>query len=189
MISPVTKTRTESRHAAATMKRWTSPRIADFFHSLKLNCGLTQQLELAPSSLRDLDGKRTTIDAHIGKGRWSLVVIWSSRCSLCAAEMPRYGAYHAASPDCKFSLLGVALDGFARRHRIAETMTRWNLGFPTLVAEGLTLQWTCGEPHEASIYGTPTFMLFDPSGTLRKLNLGPVWISELETFIRDSSLQ
>lgn len=167
------------------MKHTTRPRIADFFHTLKLNCGLTERLELAPSSLRDLAGRQTTIDAHIGKGRWTLVVIWATDCFVCASEMPRYGAYYASSPEPEFSLLGVALDGYARRRRIVQTMTRWNIGFPSLVTESLALRWTCGEPHEASLYGTPTFMLFDPSATLRKLNLGPVWISELETFIRD----
>ncbi len=189
MIPLTTKFRTGSRRPTAAMKRTARPRIADIFHTLKLNCGLTQRLELAPSSLRDLAGRQTTIDAHIGMGRWTLVVLWASNCPVCASEMPRYGAYYASCPEPKFSLLGVALDGYARRRRIVETMMRWNMGFPSLVAESLALQWTCGEPHEASLYGTPTFMLFDPSATLRKLNLGPVWISELETFIRDHGLQ
>lgn len=189
MIPLITKPRTKSFHAAATMRRWTPPRIADFFHTLKLNRGLTQRLRLAPSHLRDLEGRPTSIDAHIGRGQWSLVVIWASSCPVCASELPRYGAYYASSPEPKFSLLGVALDGYGRRQKIVESMARWNVGFPSLIAESLALHWSCGEPHEASLYGTPTFMLFDPSGRLRKLNLGPLWISELETFIRDHRLQ
>ncbi len=160
------------------------PRMAHFLQTLKLNDGLPERTKIAPTALRDLSGKPTTLDDHIEKGRWSLVVIWASRCHVCASEIPRYGAYFASAPEPRFSILGVALDGYARKSRIVGTMTRWNMGFPSLVAERSALPSNCGEMRNASPYGTPTFMLFNPSGQLKKLNVGPVWISELEEFIR-----
>lgn len=165
------------------------PRITDFFHALKLNCRLPEQAALTTSTLRDLDGNSAAIDHHVGKGQWSLVVIWASSCHICASEIPRYGAYYASAPDPKFSIIGVALDGYARKGAIVETMARWNMGFPSLVAERPALTWTGGEMRKVSLYGTPTFMLFDPSGGLKKLNLGPVWISQLEAFIRDCGIR
>lgn len=176
-------------HLAPTRKRAMRPRIAEIFHALKSSCGLSGQAEITASALRDMAGTPTTIDDQVGRGRWSLVVIWATTCHICASEIPRYGAYYASAPEPKFSLLGIALDGFARKDRIIETMARWNMGFPSLVAERPALQWPCANLRKASLYGTPTFMLFNPSGQLKKLNLGPVWISELEAFIRDDGFQ
>jgi len=165
------------------------PLLADWLRALKLNCGWPAKSEVTSAVLRDLDGWWTTINEHIGKGRWSLVVIWASNCHVCASEMPRFGAYYSSAPDPKFSILGVALDGYARKKTIVETMARWNMGFPSLVADMPALQWSGRKLCTSSHYGTPIFALFGPSGQLRKLDVGPVWISELENFIREYGLR
>lgn len=183
------RTRLPSSDMAPIRKHTTRPRMAHFLQTLKLNNGLAEQTKIAPTALRDLSGKPTTLDDHIGKGQWALVVIWASGCHVCASEIPRYGAYFASAPEPKFSILGVALDGYARKSSIIEAMNRWNMDFPSLVTERPALPWNCGELRKASPHGTPNFMLFNPSGQLKKLNAGPVWISELEEFIRNDGLE
>ncbi len=174
---------------STTEKGATRLRIAALIDNLRLSCLLPAQAKVGPSALRDLEGRPTTIENHVGRGQWSVVMIWSISCHICASEVPRFGAYYASAPEPKFSILGVALDGYARKAAIVETMTRWNMCFPTLVAEMSEFQCTSSELPNASFYGTPTFMLFNPFGKLMKLNVGPVWIAALEEFIRNHRLQ
>lgn len=164
------------------------PLLADWISNLKLNLGIPAQNPVPSAALRDLEGRATSIDEHVGKGQWSLVVIWRSTCRVCASELPRFGAYFSSAPDPRFSIIGVALDGYARRGRVVDTMKQWNLDFPTLVAETPGLHWTPQESRAASVYGTPTFMLFEPSGRLKLLKIGPVFIASLEKFIRENSV-
>jgi len=165
------------------------PLIAGLFHTLKRNVGVPAQAEVTTAALRGLDGKPAAIEDHVGNGQWCVVVIWATTCHLCATEIPKYGAYYASEPEPKFSIVGVSLDGLARKSAIVETMARWNMGFPSLVAEIPDFQLAYRHPTKASHYDTPTFMLFNPSGQLMKLDLGPVWIAALEEFIRNDSLE
>lgn len=165
------------------------PLIAGLFHALKRNVGLPAQAEVTTAALRDLDGKPAAIEDHVGNGQWCLVVIWATTCHLCASEIPKYGAYLASEPEPKFSVVGVSLDGLARKSAIVESMVRWHMGFPCLVAEIPDLQLARRHSTRNFRYDTPTFMLFNPSGQLMKLDVGPVWIAALEEFIRNDSLE
>lgn len=165
------------------------PLIAGLFHTLKRNVGLPAQAEVTTAALRDLDGKPAAIAEYVGNGQWCLVVIWATTCHLCASEIPKYGAYYVSEPEPKFSVVGVCLDGLARKRAIVESMVRWKIGFPCLVAEIPDLQLAHRYSTKASRYDTPTFMLFNPSGQLMKLDVGPVWIAALEEFIRNDSLE
>jgi len=131
------------------------------------------------------NGKQNALENYIGKGKWVVVKIWAHDCHVCNTEAEAYVDFHNRHKDSDAVMLGISMDGkvklkkanaFLRRHEIPYTSL---LGEPEAVA-GYYQQKT-GSPW----IGTPTFMIFSPSGKLVAETAGAIPPTLIEQFMSE----
>ncbi|HEC18060.1 MAG TPA: TlpA family protein disulfide reductase [Gammaproteobacteria bacterium] len=137
--------------------------------------------------LQDFDGNLHTLNDYTGKGKWTVVMIWASDCHVCNAEAENYDAFHRAHKDKDAVILGVTLDGSEKKPEAEKFIQRHKVSFDNLIGEpqtvmGLYTQLT-GQPW----VGTPTFLVYSPSGELRAAQVGAVPVKLIESFIEKES--
>ena len=136
-----------------------------------------------PLVLRTQAGEEVSLSDYAGDGRWLLVMIWGTDCSICFQEMPKISDFHTRHAHQDAYVLGVALDGFEQKQRVRDFAARESLSFPNVIAEmpgfGIRYEFEVGE----RLLGTPTYLLFNPAGELVANNPGPVRASAVEAFM------
>jgi peroxiredoxin len=141
----------------------------------------------ASSALRDFNGNARDIADFTGNGKWLVVMIWASDCQVCNAEAYKYVDFHTFHKDNDARMLGISMDGAAKKNAARAFIDRHNVNFPNLIGEpqdvaGLYTRLT-GQPWR----GTPTFLIYSPSGELRAQQVGAVPPHLIEQFIQKNS--
>lgn len=132
--------------------------------------------------LRDLGKGGDSLEEFIGNGKWVIVKFWASDCHICNQEAHQYVDFHEFHKDKDAVMLGVSLDG-RNREAAQEFIRRHQVSYPNLITElsnGTQLySYLSGQ----SWIGTPSFLVFDPSGVLRAQQAGAVPAELIERFI------
>lgn len=132
------------------------------------------------------NGEDTSLEQHIGNGKWSVVVFWSHDCGICRHETPALNAFHRKHENQDAQVLGVSIDGAKNRHKAEQFIQQTTMAFPTFIGELVLLAadfyQLSGEPFR----GTPSFLLFNPKGELMGMQAGPVRMVALEEFIANN---
>jgi peroxiredoxin len=131
--------------------------------------------------LIDLDGKPQNVNTIIGKGKWVVVTIWAHNCHICASEIHEMASFHKAHADKDARVLGVTIDGKDKIEKARKFVRDHKLPFPNLVAEPeveVIERFGGGD-----FVGTPTFYVYDPQGTIRAQQAGPLSRAEVEKFL------
>jgi len=143
-------------------------------------------LGVAPAAafeLQRLDGERTNLNAHVGDGRWTLVMLWTTDCVPCEAQKPMIGAFHDAHADHAAHVVGIALDGPGALPEIESIVALHAAAYPTLVAFddvfAEQFETLVGKPFRA----TPTYLLYAPDGQFAGAHTGPVARDRLEAIV------
>ena len=131
--------------------------------------------------LTDMNGKDRHISEFIGKGQWTVVVIWAEDCEVCNAEIETYDFFHDENKDKNARILGVSIDGKKKIGLSQDFVKRHSLTFPNLIME----------PDMNEIYkfgggnfiGTPTIYIFTPDGEIVAAQAGAVPVNIIEDFI------
>ena len=147
---------------------------------LSLNALATGQQNVG---LVDMAGNVTNIESHTGDGKWLVVMLWSVTCGICAREVPVYSDFHDEYKGRDIKLLGVALDGYGKKKAIEDTMRRWGMRFPTLIADLGLFAFNYKLQTGEQLLGTPTFLVYTPKGKLVANNPGPMRTSALVDYI------
>lgn len=119
-------------------------------------------------SLRDVDGNTHEVNEYIGRGRWTVVAVWSVDCVICQRELPEVAFFHDAHKNKDAIVLGVSVDGIAERVRVRKFIDDNELGFPNLIGERADVAKFGG----GSLRGTPTYLIFLPDGRLAARHVG-----------------
>lgn len=135
-------------------------------------------------TLYDFDGTPHALTEYLGKGKWLIVTIWASDCAICEKEIHEMAAFHDARRGRDATVLGISVDGPARRREALAFIERHRLGFPNLLDDGrackaIYLRAT-GRPWFG---GTPMNLVYAPDGTLAARRIGPLARTEIEAFI------
>jgi len=133
--------------------------------------------------LLSLDGERIKDDADVGKGRWTLVMIWSSDCHICKAQKPVISEFHDKHKDTDAHVFGIALDGRSGIDDVHSYLAQHPATFPNYVGELSVVALSFLEVAQEQFRGTPTYVLFGPTGEVKGVNPGPVSLEALEKFI------
>jgi thiol-disulfide isomerase/thioredoxin len=132
-----------------------------------------------------LDGEAVRLTDYFEDRRWTLVMVWTTYCAVCAREFPVVDALHRAHRNDDFKVLGLAVEGKAERQRVATAMSQRQPTFDSLVADpdevAAGYQRLTGETFD----GTPTYLLFDDEGELAAHMSGPLETTEVERFIAE----
>jgi len=110
-------------------------------------------------------------------------MFWSVTCGICAAETPALNAFYERERDTGIELLGVSIDGPDMRHQVARWMTQHQMGFPTLLGDLAEIGAYFTSATQEPFRGTPTFMVFDPTGRVVGVNAGAVRPEAVKSFI------
>lgn len=133
-------------------------------------------------TLLDVNGKPHHFSEFIGRGQWTVLVVWGPRCPPCIEEMPELQKFHDANRG-RASVLGVAVDfpsfGPARRDEVAKFAEHYLIGFPLLLGSEEAFTRFGG----ADLLGVPTTVIYDRNGAITGRHTGSVTVDMLERFI------
>ncbi len=133
-------------------------------------------------TLNDVDGTRRHFSEFIGRGKWTVLVVWGPRCPPCIEEMPDMQKFHDANQG-QAGVLGVAVDfpsfGQARADEVAKFAGDYQIGFPLLLGDGEIFTRFGGD----DLLGVPTTVIYDRDGAIVARHTGSVSRGMVERFI------
>jgi peroxiredoxin len=135
----------------------------------------------------DFQGKPRSIESFAGGGKWLVVMIWASDCHVCNMEAENYAQFHEAHKSKDATVLGVSIDGQAKRTDAEDFIRRHDLPFPNLIGEPQTSMLYYMMVSGAQFAGTPTIMVYGPDGTLMAAQAGAVPVEIIEDFMAKNS--
>ena len=135
----------------------------------------------------DFDGKPKSISDFAGKGKWLVVMLWASDCLVCNKEAHQYVDFHKLHKDKDAQVLGISLDGEAKKSDAQDFVKRHKVNFPNLISEPINIASMYQERTGSTWIGTPSFMVFNPAGELIGAQAGAVPVSIIESFIERES--
>lgn len=145
-------------------------------------------LFLAPvaqaAELQDFNGNPRAISDYSGKGKWLVVMIWASDCHVCNQEAHAYVDFHFVHSDQDAQVLGISIDGQAKKAEAQKFIQRHKINFPNLVGEPAVVARLFSQLTGTYFAGTPAFLFYDPKGELRAQQLGAVPPELIEEFIK-----
>ena len=131
----------------------------------------------------DFNGGQRSIESYAGDGKWLVVMVWAHDCHVCNMEVESYAQFHVAHRDETARVLGVSLDGQAKRAEAEAFIERHDLPFPNLIGEPATTMLHYAMLTGAQFRGTPTILLYGPDGRLRAAQAGAVPVESIEAYI------
>lgn len=134
--------------------------------------------------LNDLNGKPRSVSEFIGKGKWTVVMLWAHNCPICNQEVDQMSFFHDDHKDKDATVLGVSVDGSAQVDKARRFVENHAIEFPNLIVE--PRQQQIGKFGGGQFIGTPTFYVFSPDGELAAKQVGPVTQEDLEAFMARS---
>lgn len=135
------------------------------------------------SAKNETKGKLNSISSQIGKGKWTIVEAWHSKCKICMTSMPEMVRSIGTYPNAK--VIGVSLDG---NPRIAQSViNKYRVNFPTLMSSIGEFNSYLQKVAKKKLTGVPTFMIFSPQGQLVAYQSGKISPTQLKAFIRSQS--
>jgi len=137
--------------------------------------------------LVDIAGKPVTSEANVGVGKWQVVMIWATDCHVCSEMKPLLSAFHDNRKDIDAQVYGIALDGAKNLNAVQQYMIEHKVTFPTYIGELGLIAANFEINAEVPLRGTPTYMLFNPTGELVAIDYGMLDIKALEGFISRNS--
>jgi len=157
--------------------------------NLLLLCALTVPFGPALGEpLREFRPGPAALDEFTGKGQWVILKIWASDCHICNREAYQYVDFHEFHKDTDAVMLGLSLDGEDRAAALG-FIERHEIQYPNLIADyAIGTGWYANLTGRQWV-GTPTFLVYDPSGTLRAQQVGAVPIELIEQFIAKNSIE
>jgi len=128
--------------------------------------------------LPGLDGRHRAVNEFIGQGQWTIVAIWSTDCPICRRDMPEMAFFHDAHRYKDAIVVGISIDGGARKTEIAQFIEDHGLDFVNLIGTPAQIA-ALGGPFR----GTPTYYLYSPKGNLVVRQVGTLTQEAAEEII------
>ena len=134
--------------------------------------------------LLSVDGEDAAIHPGIGQGKWTLVMLWATTCHVCETDKPLFSKFHDKhKDDGEIEVFGISIDGHQKMPEVQEYLAKRNVSFPNSVGEFLTVGSSMVNIAEEPLRGTPTYLLFDPTGEIKGVHAGHLPPDKVELFI------
>ena len=142
---------------------------------------------MATDTSGKFSGNESEIGKYAGNGKWLVVMIWASDCTVCNKEAHNYVDFHKQHNSKDAQMLGLSIDGKEKTRDALEFLQRHKLNFPNLIGEPMDIATMYQERTGGDWIGTPSFMVFNPKGELIGAQAGAVPVSIIESFIERES--
>ena len=134
------------------------------------------------------DGSASNFADYIGKGKWTVVEIWSYHCPICKKTIHHLADFDAIAEDYNAQVIGVSMDGEENRDKAKQFVSNHDLEFTNLLATPVEIdKLIVNNVPNAHFIGTPTIMLFTPEGKSAGYVIGPVTTDELTTYFESQA--
>ncbi len=137
----------------------------------------------------DFNGKPQVLENYLGKGKWTIVMMWASDCHICNREAQQYVDFHMIHSDTDATVLGISLDGESRKKEAVKFIKRHSVDFPNLIAEPGYVSNIYQQYTGQFFSGTPSFLIFSPQGELKAAQAGAVPTALIEDFIKKNPIK
>lgn len=136
------------------------------------------------SALSNIDGTAASFDTLAVKDKWTVVEVWASDCRACRASIHEVIDFEASNPSA--AVVGISLDGetASGKANAQKFIDEFGLTFNNLLSNPSEFDKYLYGTHKQSFIGTPTFLIYDPQGTLRAVQAGAVSAEALTDFIK-----
>ena len=151
---------------------------------------LFSQVQAAPTPLfTDFENTTKQLEDYVGKGQWTVVMLWASNCHFCKKEIGNYVKFNHEGEKINAKVMGISVDGVEGKSEAQAFITKYKVDFPNLLGEyervGRWYEYKTGQNWK----GTPTLLIYTPEGKLRAQQAGAVPTALLEKFIlRESKI-
>ncbi len=139
------------------------------------------------AGLKDFQGQDRRIQDYLTGDKWLVVMIWESHCPICNREAYQYVDFHEFHKDTDATVLGISIDGAAKKADAEDFIKRHSVTFPNLLGEVMDVMTLYTDLTDEFFRGTPTILVFSPQGTLMARETGAVPTQVIEDFIKQNS--
>lgn len=145
-------------------------------------------LVLAPAAhaaflMQSLTGDRVDLHDYLGKGKWTLVMLWTTDCVPCEEQKPMIQAFHTAYKDSAAEVIGLALDGPSKQAEIDALIAHHQPDYTNLVTFDDVFARQFQEETGKSYSVTPTYLFYRPTGELLGVHVGKVTRQALDAVV------
>ena len=147
---------------------------------------ITGSIFVSPVSaeyFKTFDGKVKTLQDYVGKGKWTIVMMWAHDCHVCNKEAHQYVAFHDKHKNKDAIVLGISMDGFEAQDKAEKFIKQHKLNFENIIGKPQVIANMYEELTGADWFGTPTFLFFAPNGELKAQQVGAVPTPLIEQFM------
>ncbi len=151
---------------------------------------LLQYAPVCPATefeLKTLDNQPTRLNEYVGHGKWVLIMLWASDCTICMQQEPTISAFHDSHQTIDAIVVGISIDGYRKIDAVNTYLDRFKPSFTNLVGELDNIAAGYQSATQEQFLGTPTYLLYTPEGKLVGNNPGPLKTSAIERFIENRS--
>ncbi len=141
----------------------------------------------ANQGLTDFNNVPQQIENVAGKGQWLVVMLWASDCHVCNQEAHQYIEFHNKHNKGQAHVLGISLDGQAKKQEAKEFISKHHVSFPNWIGEPVTVAELYQSLTGNDWVGTPSFMVYNPKGELVGAQAGAIPPALIESFIKQES--
>ena len=135
----------------------------------------------------DFEGQPATIEQFFNGEHWLVVVIWSFMCPICQKELPAYADLADRQRSRSFTVIGLSIDGHVGFGEAWALLEDLGSDLESLIGEADEVAEFYLSHSRQSFQGTPSIMIFNPSGNLIAFQAGAVPVDSIETFITQRS--
>ena len=133
--------------------------------------------------MQSLDGNRVDLHDYLGKGQWTLVMLWTTDCIPCEEQKPMIQDFHNTYKDSSASVVGLALDGPAKQVEIDKLIEHHMPNYTNLVAFDDVFARQFNEETGKPFSVTPTYVFYRPNGELLGVHAGKVSRQALDAVV------
>ncbi len=137
--------------------------------------------------VQTLDGEEVPLSSYFEPDKWTMVMLWTTYCRTCRKQYPIISEFHDKHKDDNAKVIGVSLDGFALVEKVRSYIADQPMSFESAIVEITKFAPAYKAITEDAFTGTPTYLMFDPSGAMVAATAGPMKIEMVERFIAENS--
>ncbi len=138
-------------------------------------------------SFRGLDDQDHELSEYLGRGKWTIVNVWSTSCPYCRMEIADLQDFHDEHKDRDATVLGIAIGfpdfDYPDPQVVKDYTSDYFIDFPSLLADAE--QASLIVDHEITLL--PMTFFFDPDGKLAGRWEGMISLSQIERIIHNPS--
>jgi len=154
------------------------------FFTVSLSISSSAAYAAAPIMLEGTDGKQYEFSEYLGKGKWTVLNIWGTRCPPCREEIPDLVHFHDAHKETDATVVGIAIDfpsyEYAKKNEVLAFADDYMIDFPLMLSDGyITQKLGLGR-----LEGLPTTYMYTPEGKLVGMQVGGITKEILEKYMK-----